>query len=67
MLVTCCSNEMVPIGEFNLKDGIPATSASTLNATGKSATIGQSIGRSRKRQNISLKKKTDRKSKLISL
>ena len=40
---------MVPIGEFNLKDGIPATSASTLNATGKSATIGQSTGRSRKR------------------
>ena len=43
--------------EFNLKDCIPATSSSTLNATGKSATCSQGIGRSMKHKNISLKKK----------
>ena len=43
-------------GKFDLKDVIPATSGSTLNPTRKSATISQNIERSRKHENISLKR-----------
>ena len=43
-------------GKFDLKNVIPTASCSYLNLTGKSAAISQSNGRSRKRENISLKK-----------
>ena len=43
-------------GKFDLKDVVPATSGSTLNPTRKSAAISQNIERSRKHENISLKR-----------
>ena len=43
-------------GKFDLKDLIPATSGSTLNPTKKSATISQNIERSKKQENISVKR-----------
>ena len=43
-------------GKFDLKDVVPITSGSTLNPTTKSAAISPKIERSRKHENISLKR-----------
>ena len=43
-------------GKFDLKDCVPATSGSILSPTRKSAAISQNIERSRKHENISLKR-----------
>ena len=56
MLVTFVLTKWCLSGKFDLKDVIPATSGSTLNPTRKSATISQNIERSRKHENISLKR-----------